>query len=61
MLLEKHEDKDKYYLRCHTVETVSGSKEELSPVIRLQDCLLRHAAHDRGIGYGTDVGVAWVG
>ena len=46
VLLEKHDDK--YHLRCHTAETVSGNKEELSPVIRLKECLLRHAAHDRG-------------
>ncbi len=48
VLLEKHEDKDKYYLRTHTVEGVSGNKEELSTVIRLKDCLLRTAAADRG-------------
>ena len=46
VLLERHDDK--FYLRCHTAVTVSGNKEELSPVIRLQECLLRHAAHDRG-------------
>ena len=46
VLLEKHDEK--FYLRCHTAETVSGNKEEYSPVIRLQECLLRHAAHDRG-------------
>ena len=49
VLLEKHEDKDKYYLRTHTVESVSGTKEELSTVIRLKDCLLRTAAADRGV------------
>ena len=49
VLLERHDEK--YHLRCHTAETVSGSKEELSPVIRLQECLLRHAAHDRGQCY----------
>ncbi len=48
VLLEKNEDKDKYLYGCHTVDNVSGSKEELSPVIRLQECLLRHAAADRG-------------
>ena len=49
VLLEKHEDKDKYYFRCHTVENIYGTKGELSPVIRLQECLLRHAAADRGV------------
>ncbi len=48
VLMEKHEDKDKYYLRCHTLEKVGGSREELSPVIRLKECLLRHAAADKG-------------
>jgi len=48
VLLEKHEDKDKFYLRTHTVESVGGAKEELSTVIKLKDCLLRTAAADRG-------------
>ena len=30
VLLEKHDEK--FYLRCHTAETVSGNKEEYSPV-----------------------------
>ena len=47
VLLEKHEEK--YLYRCHTVENVSGTKEELSPVIRLKECLLRHAAADKGV------------
>ena len=50
MLLERNEDRDKYYLRTHTLEGVNGTKEELSPVIRLKECLLRHAAADRGEG-----------
>jgi len=48
VLMEKQEDKDKYFLRCHPHETVNGVKEELSPVIRLNECLLRHAAADKG-------------
>lgn len=48
VLMEKHEDKDKYYLRTHTLEKVGGTREELSPVIRLKECLLRHAAADKG-------------
>ena len=44
--MEKHEDK--YVLRCHTLEKVNGVKEELSPVIRLKECLLRSAAADKG-------------
>ena len=46
VLMEKHEDK--YVLRCHTLEKVNGVKEELSPVIRLKECLLRSAAADKG-------------
>ena len=30
VLMEKHEDKDKFYLRSHNVESVGGAKEELS-------------------------------
>lgn len=48
MLVERHEERDKYYLRCHSVESIGGTKEELSPVIRLKDCLLRSAAADKG-------------
>ena len=55
VLLEKHEDKDKFYLRAHTVESVGGAKEELSTVIKLKDCLLRTAAADRGKGEGSCV------
>ena len=48
VLVERHEERDKYYLRCYTVESIGGTKEELSPVIRLKDCLLRSAAADKG-------------
>ena len=48
VLLERHEERDKFYLRCYTVEGLGGVKEELSPVIRLKDCLLRSAAADKG-------------
>ena len=48
VLVERHEERDKYYLRCHSVESIGGTKEELSPVIRLKDCLLRSAAADKG-------------
>ena len=48
MLVERHEERDKYYLRCYSVESIGGTKEELSPVIRLKDCLLRSAAADKG-------------
>ena len=44
--MEKHEDK--YVLRCHNLEKVNGVREELSPVIRLKECLLRSAAADKG-------------
>ena len=46
VLMEKHEDK--YVLRCHNLEKVNGVREELSPVIRLKECLLRSAAADKG-------------
>ena len=48
VLVERHEERDKFYLRCYTVEGMGGMKEELSPVIRLKDCLLRSAAADKG-------------
>ena len=48
VLAERHEERDKFYLRCYTVEGLGGVKEELSPVIRLKDCLLRSAAADKG-------------
>ena len=48
VLVERHEERDKFYLRCYTVEGLGGVKEELSPVIRLKDCLLRSAAADKG-------------
>ena len=50
VLVERHEERDKFYLRCYTVEGLGGMKEELSPVIRLKDCLLRSAAADKGRG-----------
>ena len=49
VLMEKHDEREKYYLPCYHVESIGGTKEELSPVIRLQDCLLRSAAADKGI------------
>lgn len=52
VLLDRQEDRDnkeRFILRTHSVESVSGTKEELSTVIRLKDCLLRTAAADRGI------------
>ena len=46
VLLERYDKK--FHLQCHTAETMSGNKEEYSPVIRVQEYLQRHAAHDRG-------------
>ena len=48
VLMERHDERDKYYLPCYHVESIGGTKEELSPVIRLKDCLLRSAAADKG-------------
>ena len=58
VLLDRQEDKERerFILRTHAVEGVSGVKEELSTVIRLKDCLLRTAAADRGVGEGREVG-----
>ena len=49
LMERRNDDKDKYYLRCHMLESIhGGTRVELSPIIRLRESLLRHSAADRG-------------
>ncbi|XP_065902948.1 rho guanine nucleotide exchange factor 12-like isoform X2 [Dysidea avara] len=50
ILMERNEDKDKfrYHLRCHTNLDPVKEKEEMCPVIRLAETIVRTSRSDRG-------------